>query len=84
VIFLFSASRIPATVSPKKRKNNRGKTEDVVSSDTENSDPKQRLSFAKQDGTLLQTNFELLLMFSIHISRFFERTLFLIKISFLR
>jgi len=51
VIFLFSASRIPATVSPKKRKNNRGKAEDVVSSDTENSDPKQRLSFAKQDGT---------------------------------
>ncbi|CAH3024145.1 unnamed protein product [Porites evermanni] len=37
------------TVSPKKRKNNRGKPEDVVCSDTENSDPKQKLTFANQD-----------------------------------
>lgn len=40
------------TVSPKKRKNNRGKLEDVVCSDTENSDsdPKQKLTFANQVG----------------------------------
>ena len=38
------------TVSPKKRKNNRGKPEDVVCSDTENSDPKKKLTFANQDG----------------------------------
>ena len=61
VIFLFSACQTSATVSPKKRKNNRGKAEDVASSDTENSDPKQRLSYAEQDGMLPQTNIELLL-----------------------
>lgn len=62
LIFLVSACQTPATVSPKKRKNNRGKAEDVASSETENSDPKQRLSFAEQDSTcmLLQTNIELL------------------------
>jgi len=49
------ACQTPATVSPKKRKNNRGKAEDVASSDTENSDPKQRLSFAEQDGTYRET-----------------------------
>ena len=65
VIFL-SACKTSATVSPKKRKNNRGKPEDVACSDTENSDPKQRLSFAEQDGMLLQTNTELLLNVSIY------------------
>ena len=38
------------TVSPKKRKNNKGKAEDVNLSDAENSDPKQKLSFDPQDG----------------------------------
>lgn len=40
------ACQTPVSVSPKKRKNNDGKVRDVVSSDEENSDPKQKLSFA--------------------------------------
>lgn len=40
------ACQTPVSVSPKKRKNNDGKVREVVSSDEENSDPKQKLSFA--------------------------------------
>jgi len=47
IIFLA----VEATVSPKKRKNNRGKPEDVISSDRENTDPKQRLPFPSKDET---------------------------------
>lgn len=43
------ACQTPVSVSPKKRKNNDGKVRDVVSSDEENSDPKQKLSFAGLD-----------------------------------
>jgi len=42
---------VEATVSPKKRKNNRGKPQDVISSDRENTDPKQRLPFTYKDET---------------------------------
>ena len=43
------ACQTPVSVSPKKRKNNRGKVIEVVSSDEENSDPKQKLLFAGKD-----------------------------------
>ncbi|XP_027054918.1 cell division control protein 6 homolog [Pocillopora damicornis] len=43
------ACQTPVSVSPKKRKNNDGKVREVVSSDEENSDPKQKLSFAGLD-----------------------------------
>jgi len=81
LIFLVSACQTPVTVSPKKKKNNKGKAEDVVSSDRENSDPKQRLSFAEQeseqDGMLLQTNIEFLLAkcFPYNVCNFFGKFL---------
>ena len=73
MIFFLSASKTAGTVSPKKRKNNRGKPEDVACSDTENSDPKKRLSFAEQDGMFLQTNV------TIHFFVIFSGKLFSVK-----